>query len=640
MTAVMEQASTSESADLMPAGGGAPVAVHLDVVEAERLGGQIVAAASRVASVTAAWVEMVGIFDAGGGHHHAYFPSAAHWLAWACSMSPGTAREHVRVARGLRVMPVIAAAFGRGELSFSKVRECTRLAGVIDEDVLLKCARDFTAAQLERAVRGYRAGRSARLVAETHRGVSERELPDGSVQITAILAPEEAAVVRAALDVAVTRYRTETIRARREHASAEPTLDDAVDTDLVDGDAVAGIAACGVPAGTLRPGPAGADVAAADVAVEEDQVPSYSRVDALIDVARGYLDAGPTDTSGEDRDIVVVHVSEDALHAATHPACQADPASRPDPSGAARDDGVGGEVGVPAGTPPALATETTLQPISAERMLPEVHGVSATPADADPSGSAGLAAPGCAWIEGIGSVHASTAARIACTGLITPVVLTETGEVLTLGRERRLANRAQRRALMARDKHCQFPGCTRAVRLHAHHLTAWVLGGLTDVDAMILLCQYHHVTVHAASITITKNARRRGFTFTRIDGTEITAQRPDEYSRPSVPGTDMRPHAEHALLERLTADVARGEPPVIDHTEPLFAPPVDRASALTGSQYRLPEEMRDLADVADQFDPRAGVFPRWAGERLTEGDLWELTEEGALTERTNHDARY
>ena len=68
-------------------------------------------------------------------------------------------------------------------------------------------------------------------------------------------------------------------------------------------------------------------------------------------------------------------------------------------------------------------------------------------------------------------------------------------------------------------------------------------------------------TVTVVPITITKNARRRGFTFTRIDGTPITAQRPDEYSRPSVPGTDMRPHAEHALLERLTVDVARGEPP-------------------------------------------------------------------------------
>ena len=91
----------------------APVA--LGRIEAEALGGQIVAAASRVASVTAAWVGMVGEFDAREGWVHSHLESTAHWLQWACSMGRGTAREHVRVARGLRVMPVVSAAFARGD---------------------------------------------------------------------------------------------------------------------------------------------------------------------------------------------------------------------------------------------------------------------------------------------------------------------------------------------------------------------------------------------------------------------------------------------------------------------------------------------------------------------------------------------
>ena len=40
--------------------------------------------------------------------------SCAHWLAWQCGLSPGAAREHVRVARALQSLPLIEAAFAAG----------------------------------------------------------------------------------------------------------------------------------------------------------------------------------------------------------------------------------------------------------------------------------------------------------------------------------------------------------------------------------------------------------------------------------------------------------------------------------------------------------------------------------------------
>jgi hypothetical protein len=43
-------------------------------------------------------------------------------------MSPGTAREHVRVARTLRDLPVIRGEFAAGRLSYAKVRALTRIA--------------------------------------------------------------------------------------------------------------------------------------------------------------------------------------------------------------------------------------------------------------------------------------------------------------------------------------------------------------------------------------------------------------------------------------------------------------------------------------------------------------------------------
>src|SRR5260370_861736 len=54
--------------------------------------------------------------------------SCAAWLSWKCQMSAGAAREHVRVARALRDLPVIRAEFGAGRLSYAKVRALTRIA--------------------------------------------------------------------------------------------------------------------------------------------------------------------------------------------------------------------------------------------------------------------------------------------------------------------------------------------------------------------------------------------------------------------------------------------------------------------------------------------------------------------------------
>ena len=71
-------------------------------------------------------------------------------------MAPGVAREHVRVARALRRMPTIAAAFRTGELSYSKVREVTRVVDLVDEARLCQLASATSASQLARTVAGYR----------------------------------------------------------------------------------------------------------------------------------------------------------------------------------------------------------------------------------------------------------------------------------------------------------------------------------------------------------------------------------------------------------------------------------------------------------------------------------------------------
>jgi len=71
---------------------------------------------------------------------------------------PHAARERMRVARALVGLPAVSMALSAGELSFSSVRELTRVATADTEEAWLAAARGKTAHQLERLVAGRAAG--------------------------------------------------------------------------------------------------------------------------------------------------------------------------------------------------------------------------------------------------------------------------------------------------------------------------------------------------------------------------------------------------------------------------------------------------------------------------------------------------
>ncbi len=90
-----------------------------------------------------------------------------------------------------------------------------------------------------------------------------------------------------------------------------------------------------------------------------------------------------------------------------------------------------------------------------------------------------------------------TARRIACDAGVVPAVLGADGEVLELGRGRRLFSRGQTAALWLRDGGCSFPGCDIPAHwCDAHHLWHWAGGGPTDLANAALLCGRHHTIVH------------------------------------------------------------------------------------------------------------------------------------------------
>jgi hypothetical protein len=384
------------------------VAYEEERAQADALAGRICAAAAEAARSQFVLLELLGEFDAMDAiRHWSGFKSLAHWLSWCCSMTPGVAREHVRVAKALRRMPTIAGLFREARLSYSKVREVTRVVDVVDEQRLAELALTATASQLARMISGFRSADGLRIKQQTKRRVFWHEREDGMIDFRARLPKDEAAVLLAA------------IRAAKDQFGPPPPKPDP----------------CSAVEQESSPG-----------------VPASSTADALLDVARGFLKTAPEDRSGEDRTLVVVHVSADNL-------------SRTAPD-------------VPAGTS---------QPDAAV-----------------------------CQIEGVGSVEAATAQRLACDSALLGAVVDKHGKVLALGRTRRLVSKAQRRALLIRDRMCRYPGCHQTRHLKAHHVISWIHGGGTDLDNLILLCQWHHTAVHEGGISITRAGG--GWAFTKPDG--------------------------------------------------------------------------------------------------------------------------
>ncbi|MGW3853324.1 DUF222 domain-containing protein [Micromonospora arida] len=98
---------------------------------------------------------------------------------------------------------------------------------------------------------------------------------------------------------------------------------------------------------------------------------------------------------------------------------------------------------------------------------------------------------------------AETVRRLACDATILPAVLGGAGQVLDVGRQRRLISGPLRRALVLRDRGCAFPGCDRPRRwCHAHHIHHWADGGTTNLNNAVLLCGHHHRHLHHSDWTV------------------------------------------------------------------------------------------------------------------------------------------
>ena len=92
-------------------------------------------------------------------------------------------------------LPLIDAAFGSGEISYSKARSATRVATAEHEEVLLTSARGMSAAELAKLCRMVGSVGGSTEAAEPERRFSQRAVGDGKIRMTVTVPADEAAVV-------------------------------------------------------------------------------------------------------------------------------------------------------------------------------------------------------------------------------------------------------------------------------------------------------------------------------------------------------------------------------------------------------------------------------------------------------------
>jgi hypothetical protein len=112
-----------------------------------------------------------------------------------------------------------------------------------------------------------------------------------------------------------------------------------------------------------------------------------------------------------------------------------------------------------------------------------------------------------AELEGYGPIGPDNARNLAAlAGSFIPLLVSDSGNVLAMGRKARLPSTLLRRWLRFRDGTCRFPGCGRsAAHSDIDHSIPWSRGGPTNHDNLAHLCRKHHLYKSATCWNLQEN---------------------------------------------------------------------------------------------------------------------------------------
>ncbi|WP_447925688.1 DUF222 domain-containing protein [Georgenia muralis] len=197
-------------------------------------------------------------------------------------------------------------------------------------------------------------------------------------------------------------------------------------------------------------------------------------------------------------------------------------------------------------------------------------------ADLDPGVLAGIEA---ATLADNTPIPFTLLQRLACASAVHRVIFGPDAEILDVGREERLFTTAQTRAIIARDRHCQYPGCDAPPgegEIH-HNLWWYAHHGPTDITNAILLCWHHHDHVHAQHLTIERHPTHWRFLDrhgTPTGTTPITTPgTPPSSGSPPSPGSPPTP----------ASPPTSGSPPTPGSPPTSASPPTPGSPPTSGS---------------------------------------------------------
>ncbi|MBW3659620.1 MAG: HNH endonuclease [Actinobacteria bacterium] len=125
-----------------------------------------------------------------------------------------------------------------------------------------------------------------------------------------------------------------------------------------------------------------------------------------------------------------------------------------------------------------------------------------------------------------GPISRTALQRILCDASVTRIVAAGASQVLDVGRATREWSGSQRRAIVALDGGCRFPGCDRPPSwTNIHHVRFWRHLGPTDLANGVLLCVRHHHLCHEGGWKLTMDGHTRIVTVVSPDGrTRLTSE--------------------------------------------------------------------------------------------------------------------
>jgi hypothetical protein len=454
--------------------------------------------------------------------------STKSWLRSQLRMSYAGTNAYVEVAAALADLPRFAILFTDGQISLEHIQALAELHKKAGPDVAAIADAALADYALEHGPREIR--RLAKLIREHYERLRDTESPDshdgrdlepdrfvslgqtfgGTWSLDGALTPETGSMLRAALDAAMRRPAPDDDRstAQRRHDAFADLIRLAVNSGELPtkgGErphlgALVHLDDLRAPENRRhapRPGPGSG--------VLPEEVTAYlAAVDADLTVRSAHLDPddlpSPADTTpaaapeaGPDDDATTSSPDDtDAPLGWLPPAWLPDLDAHTDPPHEPRlPDGLHTVL-------PGLGTNRRHLPHPGQGALTD-HGARLTP---------------------------QAAQRLACDAQINRVVLGPKDLPMNLGQRVRLVPAPMRRVIVARDRHCRFPGCDMpAAYTEVHHLTPWQDGGPTEPRNLTLLCTWHHHRVHDHDWTLNYNHHTNTITAFRPDGTELTLPR-------------------------------------------------------------------------------------------------------------------